>query len=302
MPSTSIWASLFVLLPSSARPIQPGQPHIITNNPPAQMNDSLDPILQQEEQRKLRIQLIWRLAIAVALVAGVLGILAWLEQGKESKPQMTVSAPREIRAASAPAASATTFASAPEVSAPAEEASVPQAAASASAPGTAPALVASALPAAVLPRPEPTPQTTTAPALTLPGTKPVSKPVTPVIAQPAAPVVTQPVAPNRPSIAVKPVQPPAEPVQPPRVATPQPAAPPARYPSPVATPNGYTVQAGVFLHSANAEKMLKQVQSAGIPAYLETRVQIGPFSNKTEAEAAVKKLRLIGVEPVLKTN
>jgi DedD protein len=61
----------------------------------------------------------------------------------------------------------------------------------------------------------------------------------------------------------------------------------------------YTVQAGAFLHASNAEKLLQQLQSAGIPAYLETRVQIGPFTNKAEADAAMAKLRKMGINPVL---
>ena len=56
---------------------------------------------------------------------------------------------------------------------------------------------------------------------------------------------------------------------------------------------------GVFLHANNAEKLLKQLQAAGIPAYLETRVQIGPFKNKAEAEAAAEKLRKMGITPVI---
>jgi len=44
---------------------------------------------------------------------------------------------------------------------------------------------------------------------------------------------------------------------------------------------------------------LQQLQSAGIPAYLETRVQIGPFTNKAEADAAMAKLRKMGINPVL---
>ncbi|WP_432721068.1 SPOR domain-containing protein [Jeongeupia wiesaeckerbachi] len=63
--------------------------------------------------------------------------------------------------------------------------------------------------------------------------------------------------------------------------------------------NGYTVQAGVFLHSDNAEKLLRKLQAAGVPAYLETRVQIGPFKTRAEADTAARKLRQLGIAPVI---
>ncbi|MBE9609602.1 SPOR domain-containing protein [Chitinilyticum litopenaei] len=62
------------------------------------------------------------------------------------------------------------------------------------------------------------------------------------------------------------------------------------------------MQAGVFLHAARAEKLLEQLQQAGIPAYLETRVQIGPFNNKAEADKAIQKLRSMGIEPVVRVQ
>lgn len=292
------------------------------------MNDSFDPILQQEEQRKLRVQLMWRLAIAAALVCGVLGALAWLDQEKDQKPQVTVSAPKDVRIAPSTAstiASQPVPASQPEASSPT---SAPQIASFAA---STPAITAlSASTAQTTPTAQrassPAPQTSTpvkpaeiAAAQQQTTLQPVAKPTTAPITAPAKPTPPmQPAAPAQPMAPIKPSTPtklvetnkPALPAQhepslPPATAKPAQqaaAAPAARYPAPVATPNGYTVQAGVFLHSANAENMLKQVQNAGIPAYLETRVQIGPFSNRTEAEIAVQKLRKLGLEPVVKSN
>lgn len=264
------------------------------------MNDSLDPILQQEEQRKLRVQLIWRLAIAVVLVAGVLGILAWLEQEKESKPQITMSEPHTVHAnASTPIASEVISASAPislaQASTPNTFASEvhnaqPIAEQNESTIQTTPAILSSH------PKTEPDTQPAT------PATMSISKPSLPVIAHPTAP--SQPAEPARSSISQRLAPFPAEQAfaPPQKTATQQPLPIASRFPQPVTSPNGFIVQAGVFLHSANAEKLLKQVENAGIPAYLETRVQIGPFNNKAEAEVAIKKLQKMGIEPVLKIN
>ncbi|GHD62888.1 SPOR domain-containing protein [Jeongeupia chitinilytica] len=73
----------------------------------------------------------------------------------------------------------------------------------------------------------------------------------------------------------------------------------ATSPAVVRRADGYTVQAGVFLHSDNAEKLLRKLQAAGVPAYLETRVQIGPFKSRAEADAAAQKLRQLGITPVI---
>ena len=66
--------------------------------------------------------------------------------------------------------------------------------------------------------------------------------------------------------------------------------------------NGYTVQAGVFLQAENAGKLLAQLKTAGVPAYLETRVQIGPFKDKASADAAAVKLKRLGISPVVRGN
>lgn len=263
------------------------------------MNDSLDPILQQEEQRKLRIQLMWRLGIAAALVAGVLGTLAWLDAAEtDPKPQMTVTAPRDVRIASPIAslvASSAIIASKP-ASFVDETASSPE--------------IASSIATA---SPEPSPRATaSAPIITTPPRVTATllldanistpKPATSAIAQPAKPVVATPSAVKPPVAPAKPVQPVLrEPVLPkPENLARKAAAPAARYPAPVLTSDGYTIQTGVFLHAAKAEQMLKQVQNAGIPAYMETRVQIGPFKSRIEAETATQKLRQLGIEPVIK--
>ncbi len=64
---------------------------------------------------------------------------------------------------------------------------------------------------------------------------------------------------------------------------------------------GYTVQAGVFQSGENAEKLIARLGAAGIPARIETRVQVGPFRDKAEAEMIMRRLRELGVTPILQT-
>lgn len=52
---------------------------------------------------------------------------------------------------------------------------------------------------------------------------------------------------------------------------------------------------GVFNSVSNAEDMLTKLKVAGIPAQLETRVQVGPFATRAEALRAQEKLRALGL-------
>lgn len=235
------------------------------------MNDSLDPILQQEEQRKLRKQLIWRLSIAVVLVACVLGTLAWLEH----KPNQAATITRDSSVRIAPRATTT-----PEL-APATTASSPE------------SVIASTPEAEISSTPTPEPSASPTPNASVTAfTGLPAEPYLPAVPKSSLAATATPIP-----LAIeidKTIKQPTSSQS--KVVLAQP------YPRPVSSNSGYTVQAGVFLHASNAENMLRQVQSAGIPAYLETRVQIGPFKSQQEADAAVKKLRKLGLEPVIKAN
>jgi DedD protein len=104
---------------------------------------------------------------------------------------------------------------------------------------------------------------------------------------------------------------PAEPVTTPR--KPAPAAAIARTPPPQSplvrhapasrplTRTGeptrqFVVQMGVFNNLANAEEFRAKLEQAGLPAQIEARVQVGPFSTRQEADAAREKLRALGLE------
>jgi DedD protein len=63
--------------------------------------------------------------------------------------------------------------------------------------------------------------------------------------------------------------------------------------------SGFVVQAGVFSSAQRAEELQAQLQLGGVPATLETRVQVGPFKTRQEAEAAQEKLKKMGIESLL---
>lgn len=62
---------------------------------------------------------------------------------------------------------------------------------------------------------------------------------------------------------------------------------------------GFLLQAGVFSSAQRAEELHARLTLSGVPSTLETRVQVGPFRTRQEAEAAQEKLRQLGVESML---
>jgi DedD protein len=62
---------------------------------------------------------------------------------------------------------------------------------------------------------------------------------------------------------------------------------------------GYAVQLGVFSNPANATQMQEKLSQHGIKSYTETRLHVGPFQGKAEAEAAQVKLRGLGISAVV---
>ncbi|STQ90860.1 SPOR domain-containing protein [Iodobacter fluviatilis] len=246
------------------------------------MNDVLDPILQQEAQRKLKVQLAWRLGIAATLIVLALFGINWLDRQKdlplpartpEPIAQPTAEPKPEKIALPTPVASAAVEASS------ALSISTPIASSSDS------GVIAGATHKSP---PTPSPAPSNKPTLKL-------EPVTPEPGSKPAPVIqTTPLPVKAPTPdAVPPAT--AEPAQ--HTATPQTAYPAAQH-----TRDGYTVQAGVFLQAQNANKLLSQLKAADIPAYTETRVQIGPFKDKASADAAAAKLKRLGIEPIVRGN
>ncbi|NHR08817.1 SPOR domain-containing protein [Chromobacterium haemolyticum] len=62
---------------------------------------------------------------------------------------------------------------------------------------------------------------------------------------------------------------------------------------------GYQVQLGLFSSIGNAEKLVKELKQHGIPAHTVTRVQVGPFKSRAEADETMEKLRGLGYAPLL---
>lgn len=62
---------------------------------------------------------------------------------------------------------------------------------------------------------------------------------------------------------------------------------------------GYAVQLGVFKDLSNAMQMQDKLTQQGIQSYTETKLNVGPFKNKAEAEQAMAKLRGLGINAIL---
>lgn len=110
---------------------------------------------------------------------------------------------------------------------------------------------------------------------------------------PAAPAPEPPVQPRVPAVvavsaepAAAPAPPPAEPVLRPR-------------------PRGFGVNVGMFAREANAERARSLLVDAGLPVLEDpiesargplTRVRVGPFERREQAEQAAAKVRALGLE------
>lgn len=82
-------------------------------------------------------------------------------------------------------------------------------------------------------------------------------------------------------------------------AFPEKAPPPAPAQTSPAAGKGYAVQLGVFSNPDNATQMQEKLSQHGIKSYTETRLHVGPFHNRAEAEQARVKLRGLGISAVV---
>lgn len=64
-------------------------------------------------------------------------------------------------------------------------------------------------------------------------------------------------------------------------------------------PKSFEVQLGVFTDLDNAKQLQTKLAQQGIPSHTETRVQIGPFKSRMEAERAKIKLKALGISAVV---
>lgn len=108
-------------------------------------------------------------------------------------------------------------------------------------------------------------------------------------------------APSAPSPMPVPVAAPVQPVTPAADAAPEvqaaPIAPPSALPViPPAPADGFRIQLGVFGDPANALTLQRELTAKGLPATIQSRVVLGPFTDRAAAEKAQAALRKAGHE------
>ncbi|WP_171013791.1 SPOR domain-containing protein [Chitinivorax sp. B] len=122
----------------------------------------------------------------------------------------------------------------------------------------------------------------------------VTHPVEPTIAQPAT---ASPIPPKS--------KPSAQSNQPSAPVTAAPASPtvPTVQPHPIRSktvaPQAFSVQVGIFANYENAKSLAERLNENGVNAHIESRVQVGPFKNKAEADETMRKLKAMGIHSVL---
>ena len=224
----------------------------------------------------IRRKLVWRIGFAVLMIIALLGGLALFDQlngPADRDPQP----PRFTEPVPVPKKAATQPLKVPESSEPSP--SVPESSAAPMDKAAPPVLeppprpVVEAQPA--LPRPSAAAGRST-PAAGQAGALPRSTEVRTPATGPAP--TAGPAAPTRAETA--------------NAASSPPPAPPRLF-------SGYALQAGVFADPRRAEELHARLVLEGIPSTIEARVQVGPFRNKEEAEAARLRLKTLGIESVL---
>ncbi len=228
-----------------------------------------------DEQTEIKKRAIRRVIAASVLVAAAIAALTVLTRYKPEIPATRTTAPNTEIAPALPAA-------------PSEEMAAP--------PTTPPE--PEAQPATPPPPPPEVVNTPTAATSSAPAMK-AAKPM-PVRPGSEAEVSARP-APAKPAAVPAPAAlatPPAkqQPVPPaPAEKAPQPSP---RVPEPTVT-KGYSVQLGVFSNPANAIQLQEKLAQNGIKSYTETKLNVGPFQSKAEAEQAMAKIRALGIGAVV---
>lgn len=245
---------------------------------------------------EMRGQLARRLAVAGVLVAILLGVLAffdYLANPSEDADQAVFTQPVPVAPKKEVSQPVKATDSIPEPPAPEKAEVVAE-------PPPPPAVEAQHAPV-VEAKPEARPEYRATAAVPLPATR-----QPPVRAQQAAPAASMPAVPEG-TTAPSNLPPPRttaspEPLQSKLVARPVEPKSAAPVPPPAAITrlfSGFILQAGVFSSAQRAEELHARLTLSGVPSTLETRVQVGPFRTKQEAEAAQAKLKELGVETIL---
>lgn len=252
-----------------------------------------------DNARDLRGKLIARLAVAGVLVALLLGVLAffdYLANPPDEAEQRVFTQPVPVAPKKEVSQPVTPAENLPEPPAP-EKTEPPVE-------PPPPPKVEASQPAVVEAKPEPRPESHAGAKSSAANVKPVlpAPPAPPAPLPPAVPEATtapsNTLAPQRPA-----AQPEAAPTRPSvRIVEAKPAPTPAPVLAPPSAPrlfSGFLLQAGVFSSIQRAEELHARLTLSGVPSTLETRVQVGPFRTRHEAELAQAKLKELGVEAIL---
>jgi DedD protein len=155
--------------------------------------------------------------------------------------------------------------------------------------------------------------------------QPAVSPLTPVAAAPTAsdapPADATPAPAPAPAV-VAPVKPVAQPAEKPaeKAANNPAAKPPAQAaapsaaaktpPKPDASGERFVVQVGAYADVASARVVRQKIERAGLKTYTQvaktpqgnrTRVRLGPFNSRAEAERAAQKIKSLGLTPSILT-
>jgi DedD protein len=250
-----------------------------------QATDSAD-AAPADDDETLRKRLLSRIAVAGVVIVGLLGGLAVYDS--LNKPQAPV-----LPKMAAPAEGEATKTEGPQAVAEkaAEEKPVAEEKAAAEKPAETKTAAAEVVPERTeTPLAPPPPEKSLKPAKTL--TPPAS--AQPAAIKPAAPAVA-PVKPDAAREVARVMPERTAPAVAERKAT---AHAPASRPLTQAAESArrFLLQVGVFSNHANAEELVTRLHEAGIPAQIESRVQVGPFASRQEAEAARSKLKTLGID------
>ncbi len=253
-----------------------------------------------QDEQKLKQRAMRRLAVALTFIALAIAGLAILDRYNASlkKPEIPTKPP-ELRALpGVPPGEQPRASPAPPLTpapAPAQQAE--------SFPPPPPPVVSNQ----PLPSPEPAPKASPTPSANPPfestsknppaaATAPSRNNDQPIMASPAQPAASSPSsAGSKPSAAAQPRAVPA-PVAAPAAAGQPAVAQPTTAPAVESAAKGFVVQVGVFTTAANARSLQEKLSAKGIRTHLETRLVVGPFQDRAEADAVVSQLKQMGLE------
>lgn len=263
------------------------------------MPDRLDPTRAApagaNDDKKARRQLVVRGATAAGLIVALLAVLAITEHqsGEEPAPTVHMATPPAVQIAGTQSDGQSGAVADTGKDLVAKSADAPTLS-QASEVQSAPIAEAASEPVAVVPEETSVPATVLGVPATMEAPAPKSTKAVPEKAASTPRLMvggtahTEP--PPKPAVAPKPVV--AQKTETAPALKPEPAAKPE---VPSAIKDGFVVQLGVFSNYTNAQELHDKLTQAGVNAHLETRVQLGPFKTRKEALDAQAKLKRLGI-------